>query len=185
MQLAAVSKRGYDIWSLSLVEKGSEQLALALRALKVSGNNLKRAWDEVAVEVETETGESKEEKMLVPSAVLPHTLCLLLDTASAVHDVRSPPLALHGATVQGLVDRLAEAVVAVHEKLSDEDLGLWNTIFLGDVVSRVYTHAHTTARPQTRATKCKHHMLGITPYLNHYRHHQARRRRCTSRSFLT
>ena len=77
----------------------------------------------MAVEVETETGETKEEKMQVPSAVLPHTLCLLLDTASAVHDVRSPPLALHGATVQGLVERLGEAVVAVHEQLSDDALG--------------------------------------------------------------
>ena len=120
---AAVSKRGYDIWSQFVVERGSEQLAVALRALKASASNLKRAWDEVAVEVETETGETKEEKMQVPSAVLPHTLCLLLETASAVHDVRSPPLALHGATVQGLVERLGEAVVAVHEQLSDDALG--------------------------------------------------------------
>ena len=46
------------------------------------------------------TGESKTEKLLVPSAVLPHTLCVLLNTASAIHDVLTPALPLHGATVQ-------------------------------------------------------------------------------------
>jgi len=44
--------------------------------------------------MEAETGESKEEKLLVPSAMSPHALCLLLDTASALHRVRSPPLLL-------------------------------------------------------------------------------------------
>lgn len=122
-QLAAAAKRGYGIWTDALVANARAKLGVSLRALKQGGDDIKRTWEEVEVTVETESGENKSEKLAVPSALLPHSLSVLLDTASAIHNVQTPSLPLHGQTVQQLVEFLADAFVVEHEALAPADLG--------------------------------------------------------------
>jgi hypothetical protein len=55
--------------------------------------------------------------------MLPHTLGVLLSAASAIHDVQTPPLLLHGPVVQRLVERLADALVAAYEALGGDAIG--------------------------------------------------------------
>ena len=55
--------------------------------------------------------------------MLPHTLGVLLSAASAIHDVQTPPLLLHGPVVQRLVERLADALVAAYEGLGGDEVG--------------------------------------------------------------
>ena len=45
--LATVSERGYGFWARALVERGAEQLAASLRAVRLAGSHVKRAWEEV------------------------------------------------------------------------------------------------------------------------------------------
>jgi hypothetical protein len=92
--LQAVASRGYAIWASALVGRGRDKLGKALREMRQLGDDAKRAWETVEVPVESESGENKTEKLAVPCALLPHSLCLLLDAVSAIHDVQTPPLAL-------------------------------------------------------------------------------------------
>jgi hypothetical protein len=92
--LQAVARRGYAIWSSALVGRGRDKLGKALRELRQLGDDAKRAWETVEVPVESESGENKTEKLAVPCALLPHSLSLLLDAVSAIHDVQTPPLPL-------------------------------------------------------------------------------------------
>ena len=92
--LEAVARRGYSVWTAALVGRGRDKLGKALRKVRQMGEEVKRAWEAVEVPVESESGETKTESLSVPCALLPHSLCLLLDAVSAIHDVQTPPLAL-------------------------------------------------------------------------------------------
>mmetsp|Transcript_4449 Transcript_4449/g.16234 ORF Transcript_4449/g.16234 Transcript_4449/m.16234 type:complete len:1014 (-) Transcript_4449:354-3395(-) len=136
-KLLSAASLGHGLWIEWIVANACTKFGLALQEVcggdldsvgagdavlqaprsKIPGlpllRDLKRMWEEVEISVETEGGETKTEKVAVPSSVLPHTFALLMDVSVAVQEVQSPPLSM--TTLRSLVSSVLKEFVAAYE----------------------------------------------------------------------
>ncbi|EKX51116.1 component of oligomeric golgi complex 1 [Guillardia theta CCMP2712] len=136
-KLLSAASLGHGLWIEWIVANACTKFGLALQEVcggdldsvgagdavlqaprsKIPGlpllRDLKRMWEEVEISVETEGGETKTEKVAVPSSVLPHTFALLMDLS----------LELESLNVQMLFDFLvAKDLLAGHSLPRDFEL---------------------------------------------------------------
>jgi len=83
-------------------------------------HDIKKFWEEQEVSIETETGDIKTDKVMIPSALMTHTYNLLFSSSVAIHEVQDPPL--QQGTLQALVSCLVSSLVIGYEGLEAEHL---------------------------------------------------------------
>jgi hypothetical protein len=111
---------GFSVWVRWTAFHVCGRFETAVRGLGDVVVNPTRLWEEMQVQVETEGGEVRNERVRVPSVMLPHAYALILDACVAIQRVYSPPL--QPGTVDAMVACLASSVADAFDAISESVL---------------------------------------------------------------
>lgn len=87
---------GHGMWVEWVALLSKRELTEGMASLESEGfwrvgDELVRRWEEVDVQVESESGEVRSDRVPVPSCAMPHTFSILFNACSAVHQVCISP----------------------------------------------------------------------------------------------